>query len=288
MGDVAPMTIASPNAGWRQRLWTWYVRQPAHPMKLRLERWLARGLGLRRVRLGIPGPAVLDLPIGEHLTNAVAHLGCYERATLERVMELCATAQCFLDVGGQFGQFTMAASAVLPTGGRVITVEPNPQNYLELCRNLTLNNRTNVYPILAAATDVEGFLRLVPQTVGNTGSTYTRSDIRAGEMIVPALPLAELLRRLAVDRVDVMKMDIEGAELAALRGLFSGGIRPRHIFFEHLPETFANCDETLALLTSEGYGFRQVDGQPFDPIRKPLDDNLWAELERADHTASPR
>lgn len=265
---------------WRHRLWVWYLRRTPHPMKVRLERWLARGLRLRRIQLPIPGPAVLDLPVGEHLTYAVAKLGCYEKQTLTRILELCRTAECFLDVGGQFGQFTLAASAALPPGGRVVTVEPNPQNYLELCQNLALNRRANVFPVMAAAGEQDGFLRLVPNTVGNTGSTQTQPDVKPGAMVVPAIPLAELLRRLDVSRVDVMKMDVEGFEPVVLRGLFrSGAPKPRHIFFEYLPTSFDSCDETVAILRGAGYSIRQVTGEPFADGIRPVEDNLWACLE---------
>lgn len=276
----ATVDLLSAHQSWRHRLWVWYLRQAPHPMKVRLERWLARGLRLRRIQLPIPGPAVLDLPVGEHLTYAVAKLGCYEKQTLTRILDLCRTADCFLDVGGQFGQFTLAVSGVLPPSGRVVTVEPNPQNYLELCRNLTLNRRTNVFPVLAAAGDQDGFLRLMPNTDGNTGETQTQPDVQPGAMVVPAIPLAELLRRLDVPHVDVMKMDVEGFEPTVLRGLFRpGSPKPRHIFFEYLPEGFESCCETVALLRQEGYTIRQVTGEQFTDGVKPVDDNLWACLE---------
>ena len=278
MSESVDLQFAAPS--WRQRLWVWYLRQAPHPMKVRFERWLATGLRLRRVRLPIPGPALLDLPVGEHLTYAVAKLGCYEKETLSRVLELCKTANCFLDVGGQFGQYTLAVSGTLPPGGRVVTVEPNPQNYLEICRNLARNARTNVYAVLAAAGEQEGFLRLIPNTAGNTGSTQTKPDIQAGEMIVPAVPLGELLRRLGVTKVDVMKIDVEGFEPAVLRGLFTAGTpKPRHIVFEYYPEGFNTSDVTVSILWGEGYRIRQVNGEPFKPGEKPIDDNLWAALD---------
>jgi FkbM family methyltransferase len=276
----ASNNISRPRLSWRHKLWVWYIRQPNHKMKLRVERWLASLLRLRRIVLPIPGPALLDLPVGEHLTYAVARDGCYEGITLNKVLELCRTAECFLDVGGQFGQYTLAVSAVLPAGSRVVTVEPNPQNYIELCRNLSLNQRTNVYPILAAGSDHEGFLRLVPNTTGNTGATLTHPDIHPGAMIVPAFPLGELLRRLNVSKVDVLKIDVEGFEPMILRGLFQPGTpKPRHIFFEYLPAVFDTCDETVALLQKEGYSIRQVDGEPFQNRQKTADDNLWAYLD---------
>jgi FkbM family methyltransferase len=248
-------------------------------MKVRLEAWLARGLRLRRAQLPIPGPAVLDLPVREHLAIAIARDGCYECATLERIVDLCRGASSFLDIGAQFGQFTLAVSAVLSSHGRVVAVEPNPQNYLELCANLALNGRTNVYPVLAAAAQRDSLLRLVPQTRGNTGETTTRSDLRSGEMIVPALSLTEILRHLEVTCVDVMKLDVEGFESEVLRGLFQGGgPKPRHVFFEYLPERFDTCEETVTLIHSAGYSIRQVNGAPFKPQDQPVDDNLWASL----------
>jgi FkbM family methyltransferase len=190
---------------------------------------------------------------------------------LERILELCRGASSFVDVGAEFGQFTLAVSASLAPHGRVVAVEPNPQNYLD--------GRTNVYPILAAAAECDRFLRLLPETRGNAGSTTTQYDIRRGEMILPALPLAEMLVRLNVEAIDVMKVDVEGFEPHVLRGLFDRrGPFPRNIFFEYLPQSFTTCDETVSLIRAAGYSIRQVNGEPFEPPMKPLENNLWASL----------
>ena len=102
-------------------------------------------------------------------------------------------------------------------------------------------------------------------------------------MIVPAIPLAELLKRLNVISVDVMKIDIEGFEPEVLRSFFSSGFpKPKHIFFEYFPFGFPTCDETVSVIRSAGYSIQQVNGKPFEPPKKPLDDNLWAELNHVD------
>jgi FkbM family methyltransferase len=265
---------------WRQQLWVWYLRRPGHWAKLRVERWLATALRLRRVRLPIPGPAVLDLPMGEHLTTAIARGGCYEKTSLELVLSLCRTADCFVDVGAQFGQYTLAVSAVLPPQGRVVAVEPNPVNYLGLCRNLELNARSNVLPVLAAAGEQNGLLRLEPAPAGNTGKTTTRPDVRCGSMIVPSYRLSDLLRQLNIDYVDVVKMDVEGFEPAVLRGLLDSSLPPpRHIIFEFIPQVFPSGLEAMRLLDDAGYRIRQVSGEQFITGKKPLDDNLWATLD---------
>jgi len=249
-------------------------------MKVRFERWLGQLLRLRRVRLPIPGPAMMDLPVGELVTTAIAKFGCYEKETVNRVLELVKTSQYFLDVGGHFGQYTVAVAAALGPGGRVVTVEPNPQNYLELIRNIQLNGSTNVYAVLAAASGTEGLLALDSGAGGNSGSSCTSEGVVGGGTIVPAFRLADLLRRLGIPRVDVVKLDIEGFEPEALDGLLMESLSlPRHIIFEYLPQFFPTGHEVVERLRKKGYTLWQVTGATFDPSRAPVNDNVWATLD---------
>jgi FkbM family methyltransferase len=248
-------------------------------MKVRFERWLVKFLGLKRVQLEVPGPAVMDLPVGELLTTAIARFGCYEKETVHRVLELLRVNKYFLDVGGHFGQYTVAAAAALMPGGYVVTVEPSPQNYLELLGNIRLNRNRNVYPVLAAAAGSDGLLALEPGE--NSSSSRTTETVVGGVTLVPAIRLVDLVRRLGIPRIDVVKMDVEGSEPKTLDGLLADGLPlPRHIIFEYVPHRFPSGREVAARLQRIGYTLRQVTGAPFHADQKPVNDNVWAELDQ--------
>jgi FkbM family methyltransferase len=223
---------------------------------------------------------VLDLPVGELVTTGVARFGCYEKETVELVVRLLKVSRYFVDVGGHFGLYTLAAAKALGPEGRVVTVEPNPENYLELLGNIQLNDCTNVYPVLAAAGAADGVVGLQVGTKGNTGSTRTCDHLLGGGILVPSLRLADLLPRLGVPQADVVKMDVEGSEPAVLDGLLVESMPlPKHIIFEYLLDHFATGRAVAERLSTRGYKLRQVNGHAFDPDKVPVNDNLWAALE---------
>jgi FkbM family methyltransferase len=250
-------------------------------MKIRLERYLAKGLGLKRVQASIPGPAVLDLPVLDVLTFNVIRHGCYEPLTLQLILTLVQSAGVFVDVGAHFGQFALAASAVIAPGGKVVAIEPNPGNYLELVRNVRLNGRGNVFPVLAAASGATGLIGFDdPGIPGNTCIAAVTNEIRVGEMTVSAFRLADILRILGLPGADVVKIDAEGHDSAVLDGLLGSDMPPPpHIIFEYLPRIFPQAAATVVpKLRERGYHLRDVTGKTFDPALTPPEYNVWASL----------
>jgi FkbM family methyltransferase len=249
-------------------------------MKIRIEGYLAKMLWLTRVQSPIPGPATMDLPVADVLTINVVRCGCYEPATLRLVLDLVQTAQCFVDVGAHFGQFALAVSAVIPAGGKVVAIEACPRNYLELVRNVRLNGRDNVYPILGAASAGSALVSLDDlEMPGTSGIVTVAHQIRPAGVIVPSLSLAATLRALCVNRADVIKVDVEGHEPEVIDGLFLPDTPPpQHIIFEYLPRLFPRAPEIVTKLCERGYQLHDVEGEPFDPTAKLEENNVWASL----------
>jgi FkbM family methyltransferase len=118
----------------------------------------------------------------------------------------------FVDVGANMGWFTLLAA---PIARRVIAIEPNPTNVQLLYRSLLANKFENVSVLQGAITDRPSLLQL--NFLRSNGSVSSVEQAVATATIVQGNPLDLLLRE--VDRVDVMKMDIEGHEPIALEGM---------------------------------------------------------------------
>ena len=127
-----------------------------------------------------------------------------------------------LDVGANIGIFTLLAASRVGPGGRVIAVEPIARNRQLLARAAQVNGFARIELIAGAASDRTGTMQL--RTHPHTSNSATPAaagellrDARGVVVSVPALVLDE--RCADLDRLDLLKIDIEGMEPLALRGL---------------------------------------------------------------------
>jgi FkbM family methyltransferase len=146
-------------------------------------------------------------------------------AVLRRALKVGMT---FLDVGANIGFFSLIGSRLVGPTGRVFAVEPYPYNVKVLLSNLRLNACDNVEVLPFAAADSAG-LRRYDDSAGNSGQILdapAHASAALDECLVYAMPLDRMLP--GGTRVDVVKMDIEGAEHLALKGM-------RQIFSDRRP-----------------------------------------------------
>ncbi len=160
-----------------------------------------RPLGLSAVEVGIIRP------------------GMFEPETVRAFAALLAPGMTVLDVGANVGLFTLVAAhgSGPPAGSHAF--EPTPELAAHILRNLELNGLENVTVNEIAVSDVAGraTLHLVePDDPGENSIVNPVPGCRTLE--VPTVTLDGYIAEHAVGRVDVIKIDIEGAEMPALRG----------------------------------------------------------------------
>jgi FkbM family methyltransferase len=157
-------------------------------------------------------------------------------ATLEKLIQPDMTV---LDIGGHVGYYTRRASNLVGEKGRVVAFEPHPRNHAMLKRNVGL--RHNVTLLQLALAENEGTAELHDYLMMSaSGSLHYDESMRevqlsqsaAGDFAprleanfqpqiytVRTAPVDDLMAELHISQVDVVKMDIEGAEMGALRGM---------------------------------------------------------------------
>ena len=169
----------------------------------------------------------------------------------------------FVDVGANWGYFTLMAAHIVGQAGRVISLEPDPRLFAALEDNSTRNGLSQVTALQIAAASEPGTLTLngYDEMSSNWGlsSIVTNGANVASVFLVTACPVDALLDEQEVDCVDLLKMDIEGAEEIALRGMSKGLARHRYkrILLEAHPDLLAKQKRTtgdvLNLLIEAGY-----------------------------------
>lgn len=138
--------------------------------------------------------------------------------------------ETFVDVGANVGSYTLsAAKEYKDKGVKIIAVEAHPDNYRALCRNIQINNFRNVKTINKAVSDHKGNVTLYERSHDGSRvdsdlySVYDTAFLAQNNILHPGGNLLQLecdtLDNMLLDqRVDVMKIDIECAEVVALKG----------------------------------------------------------------------
>lgn len=120
-----------------------------------------------------------------------------------------------VDAGAYSGFFTIYASKKVGKNGKVISFEPDPFNFHLLKRNVALNKLTNVALINKGLYSKDATLSFYVQGIGSSFVIPKGKDVINKAI---AVSLDSELKRLGIEKVDFIKMDIEGGEIEAVKG----------------------------------------------------------------------
>jgi FkbM family methyltransferase len=204
-------------------------------------------------------------------------VGAYERSEAEFFRGLLRPGTTVIDVGANVGCYTALAAHGVGPSGTVIAFEPDPENFLFLRDTIALNNFGNVIALPVAASDHvgEGSLFLAVDNKGDH-QTYDSGDHRERRSI-RLTTLDVVLRERAVSRVDLVKIDVEGAEMSVLRGMGQTmrANSAMRMIVEFWPYGLRNAHENpmlmLQLLRSFGFLLATIDERGTTPIGDSLE-----------------
>jgi FkbM family methyltransferase len=189
--------------------------------------WLMENIGVRvgtdtPQRVTITGGAVMMLDITEHVQRWIYYFGVYERETVELFLRLVKPGMTVVDIGANVGQYTLLANSVVGASGSVHAFEANSRNATKLRANLAQNDSSRVEVNAVALSDTVGTVTLYSANNDNAGehSLFQFDSTMQGEEIT-AITLDHYVASAAFGssrRVDVIKIDVQGAEAMVLRG----------------------------------------------------------------------
>jgi FkbM family methyltransferase len=178
--------------------------------------------------------------------------GIYEPFETTLVASEVREGDVVLDVGANIGYFTLIFARVVGPRGRVLAFEPDPANFAILERNITLNDYHNVTAIPLALSDTAGPVALYMSEFNRAHHRIVASTDAIGTIAVDSTTLDQYLESYD-GAVDFIKIDVEGAEAMALRGM-RGVIRrtqPHSILIEFTPSALAEAGDDPASLLNE-------------------------------------
>ena len=172
-----------------------------------------------------------------------------------------SAGETIIDIGAHIGWFTLSAAARVPRA-RILSYEPNPENYRLLLDNLRLNSLTGVLAFEMAVSDKIGTATLSvdkgPIARSTEGTLFPENLLSSGAQSsyrVATITLDEILRANGVERCALVKMDCEGAEHEILTAASDETLaRIERLSVEaHFLNAQLGTRSLMALLAARGY-----------------------------------
>lgn len=243
--QTAPVRTILRLASWRARCW---LRMPA---TVRLPPW--------DVRLHLPA----------QWTGVAKLIYCFREKyepELWCLRRLLSPGSVVVDAGASLGIYTLVSASLVGSEGRVLAFEPASESFGLLTRNIALNRLRNVRAFRSALADRAESRRLYHHADPGRSSLGAEAASEGDFEEIRADTLDTILAREQIRRVNLLKMDVEGAEELILRGADATlkEMLPA-VLFEVNPKTARRlglpADGAWKLLQRLGYEFFSVDAE---------------------------
>lgn len=178
---------------------------------------IVRVLNNNQFRLYYNGSYYIYLDIGESDTMLSRAIGFFERHKFNLIQRLLRPGDVFLDIGGNKGDFSLFAASLVNDDVRVFCFEPLPDNAKWIHQSIKRNDYKNIEVVEACVSDGNSEVTLhIGRSSG--GSSIMGGSPDSPTMTCPAVTMDAFIQDRMLSRVDLVKIDVEGAELRVLAG----------------------------------------------------------------------
>jgi FkbM family methyltransferase len=162
----------------------------------------------------------------------------------------------FIDIGANVGGYSLFAAAAAGPRARILAIEPQADIFERLTYNIGQNPFATIKAIACAVADRDGEITLFidADNRGESSMRIINSDALGEHVKVPAKALTSIVAEEGFERIDAIKLDVEGAEDLILEPYFRDAPRslwPRLLFLEFAPARWSI--DLAALLAEHGY-----------------------------------
>ncbi len=249
------------------------------------------------------GGSAFVCDLQDTIAREVCFTGRYEPQETQLAMRVLKPGMTVVDVGANWGYFTLSCAHLVGPAGHVVALEPHPGLSSLLARNVRSNGLGHVETLRLAAAAGSGPKAFVgyDEQAGNSGLSRVATAAETPDFECATTTVDAVIDERGYARVDLVKMDIEGGEVEALAGMANGlaGIRYRYVVLECHPAQILAAGSTIErclepLLRSGYLGWRINHSQamhrraasgpvPIAELLSPLDttalaDDPWPHL----------
>jgi len=198
------------------------------------------------------------------LVTATLRFG--ERYELSIFRKLLRKGMVVVDIGANVGLYTFEASRAVGKKGKVIAFEPDPYNFEVLSLRLKNWRFKNVTVVNKALSDTKGQTKLFIDKFSPGGHSFSSENLYSGKssVEVPTIRLDDFLDEAGIEKVDVIKIDVQGAEGLVFEGaektLKNGRASVLMEFWPHgMAQITPKVKEVMQKLEDFGYTFTVLD-----------------------------
>ncbi len=217
----------------------------------------------------------IQIHLGNDLSRPVFIGGCIDPNELAFLDSVLKEGMVVVDAGANEGLYSLFASRCVGPSGRVFSFEPSQREFHRLGCNLRLNALENVHAVQAALAEAPGEIALSIADSSHAGQNTLGKFIYQVPLLRTERVSAQTLDAFAAEsgltRLDVLKLDVEGAERRVLEGSRKvlRELRPMILFEASdaaLKAQGSSVPDVLEFLRSQNYRFYAFDERTGAPI----------------------
>ena len=193
------------------------------------------------------------------LALSISHYGTYEELESKIMEEKIEMGNIVVDVGANIGLHTLNMARIVGNTGQVFAFEPDPSNFEILKKNVKINNYKNIILEQKAVGDKHGRTTLYQSDHPGKHRIFPQTEQAKSQVQVELTNLDNYFDSDMTDKINFIKIDVEGLEFSVLKGMKNilKNSKKIKILFEFMPENTIEVGftpiELLNYLTSNDF-----------------------------------
>ena len=201
------------------------------------------------------------------LALSISHYGTYEELESKIMEEKIEMGNIVVDVGANIGLHTLNMARIVGNTGQVFAFEPDPSNFEILKKNVKINNYKNIILEQKAVGDKHGRITLYQSDHPGKHRIFPQTEQAKSQVQVELTNLDNYFDSDMIDKINFIKIDVEGLEFSVLKGMKNilKNSKKIKILFEFMPENTMEVGftpiELLNYLTSNDFKLYCMDNK---------------------------
>jgi len=180
----------------------------------------------------------------EHIQQQLFWYGYYEKELGELLKKMLRSNDVFIDIGANIGYFSLLSATISPSV-KVISFEPVQELFQKMNENFSINDSKNIVAVNAAVGEMKEQRQLYLSAPDNLGmSSFHQPENYSGRKEkVEVISIDDWFNTSGLTKIDLIKIDTEGSELAVLKGMKDVLEKQRPVLIVEInPETLSSFD----------------------------------------------